>query len=388
MRGSVDKYQTADGTRWRIRWELPPDPDTEERRQTSRGGFTTKRAAEEALTEQLGQVDSGVYVPPSRATLAEYLRQWLDGLRKKPTTIANYRGSIERYIIPAIGGLKLQALTPEHLDGLYRKLEREGGRNGQGLAPKTVRHAHTALRKALQDATERGHVLRNVADLANPPTQKQARSRQARDKCWTAGQLRTFLTHVEDDRLYGLWYLLATTGLRRAEVLGLRWAEDVDLEDGTIRVGAQTITAADGQTVVYGDGKTDAAERTIALDGGTVDVLRTHRTRQLEERMHAGPAWDDSGLVFTMRDGRGIRPDHVSHVFLDHCRELGLPEIGPHGLRHTYATVALRAGVEPEVVSQRLGHSDVSITLSIYAHVTEADDRRAAETAAAAIFGR
>lgn len=252
-----------------------------------------------------------------------------------------------------------------------------------------MRHVHTAVRKALQDATERGHIGRNVADLANPPTQKQARSRQARDKCWTAAHLRTFLAHVAQvsDRLYALWYLLAMTGLRRAEVLGLRLAEDVDLDAGTIRVGAQTITAADGQTVVSCDGKTDAAERTIALDSGTVDVLRTHRTRQLEEQMHAGPAWQGSGLVFTMPDGRMIRPNHVSHAFLEHCRDLDLPEIGPHGLRHTYATVALRSGVEPEVVSQRLGHTDVAITLSIYSHVTAADDRRAAETAAAAILG-
>lgn len=388
MRGSVDSYRTDEGRRWRIRYDLPPDPETGERRQTTRRGFTSRDEAEAALAKAVVHLSEGTYVHPSKATLAEYLRQWLDGLRKKPTTLANYRGSVERYLIPELGGVKLTQLTAEHLDGLYRRLEREGGRNGQGLSPKTVRHVHTAIRKALQDAAERGHIGRNVADLSNPPTQKQARSRRARDKCWTAGQLRTFLAHTEDDRLYGLWYLLATTGLRRAEVLGLRWNEDVDLNAGTIRVGAQTITAADGETVVNVDGKTDAAERTIALDDGTADVLRSHRTRQLEERMQAGPAWNDSGLMFTMEDGRTIRPDYVSHVFLDVCRDLDLPEIGPHGLRHTYATVALRAGVQPEVVSQRLGHADVSITLSIYSHVTDADDRRAAETAAAAIFGR
>lgn len=387
MRNNIDSYLTGRGRRWRVVYDLPPDPGTGERRQTTKRGFESREDAETFLHRVRLHVSQGTYVHPSKATVAEYLRQWLRGLRVKPTTLANYRGSIERYIVPELGGIKLQSLTPEHLDGLYRKLEREGGRRRQGLSPKTVRHAHTAIRKALQDAAERGHIGRNVADLANPPTQKQARSRRARDKSWTAEQLRRFLEPLSDDRLYALWYLLATTGLRRAESLGLRWAEDVDLEDGTIRVGAQTITEADGEVIVADEGKTDSAERTIALDAGTVEMMRAHRSRQLQERMEAGPAWEDSGLVFTMPDGRALRPEYVSHVFLDHCREADLPEIGVHGLRHTYATVALRAGVEAEIVSQRLGHSDVAITLSIYSHVTEADDRRAAEQAAAAIFG-
>lgn len=193
------------------------------------------------------------------------------------------------------------------------------------------------------------------------------------------------MEYVEGTRLYALWYLLATTGLRRAEVLGLRWEEDVELETGRLRVGAQTITTAGGAVIVRDEGKTDGAERNIALDEGTVEVLRAHRVGQLEERMQTGERGE--GPVFCMADGRAIRPDYISHRFLDICRELGLPEIGPHGLRHTYVTVSHRARVEPEVVSKRLGHADVAITLEIYSHVTEQDDRRAAETAATAIFG-
>lgn len=168
-------------------------------------------------------------------------------------------------------------------------------------------------------------------------------------------------------------------------MLGLRWEVDVNLDTGRLRVGAQTITTAGGEVIVRDEAKSDAGERNIALDAGTVEELRAHRVRQLEERMQTGVRGE--GLVFCMADSRAIRPDYVSHRFLDICRELGLPEIGPHGLRHTYATIALRAGVEPEVVSKRLGHADVAITSEIYSHVTEQDDRRAAETAATAIFG-
>jgi len=141
----------------------------------------------------------------------------------------------------------LQALTAEHLDALYRELERSGKRDGTGLAPKSVRHVHVMLRKALQDAVERGHVLRNVADLANPSTQKQARSSAARERVWTGAQLQAFLAHVAADRLYAAWHLFATTGLRRAELLGVRWT-DVDLDGGRLTV-AQTVTLAAGKPV-------------------------------------------------------------------------------------------------------------------------------------------
>lgn len=159
--------------------------------------------------------------------------------RFRETTLANYRQCAEVYVIPRIGGVKLQALTPEHLDGLYRELERQGKRAGPcrvagptcrehgcsaskhgGLAPKSVRHVHTMIRKALQDAAERGHVLRNVADLSHPPTQKAASSKRAREKAWTASQLRTFLDSMRDDRLAACWHLLGLTGLRRAECSG------------------------------------------------------------------------------------------------------------------------------------------------------------------------
>jgi integrase len=411
MNGSTSKYRVKSKhpdsgryDRWRITWELPPDARTGRRRQGTRGGFATRREAEAALAEVLGQVNAGTYVAPSRQRLGTYLTAWLGGLRLKPTALDNYRVAAEVHVIPRLGGVPLADLTAEQVDGLYRQLEQHGKRTGNcrtagvtcrehgcspdrhdGLAPKSVRHVHTMLRKALQDAVDRGYLGRNVADLANPPTQRSARGRRARDKAWNLDQLRTFLTATADDQLGPAWMLMATTGLRRAEVCGLRW-QDVDLSRGRLRV-AQTITEVRGQLVTQEDGKTDAAERSIALDARTVETLRHWKTRQTEDRLAWPGTWPETGLVFTRSDGEGHRPKRLSSGFTKRVDDLGLPRIGVHGLRHTYATLALRSGVSPEVVSKRLGHGSVVVTLSIYAHVFEQDDQVAAEQVAAAIFG-
>lgn len=249
MNGSADKYRvrtkhpkTGRYDRWRIRWELPPDPYTGERRRCTRAGFATRSKAEAVLAELLGQVNNGTYVEPSRQRLGDYLTAWLEGLRVRPTTRDNYRTQVEVHIVPRLGGVALSDLTAEQVDRLYRQLEQHGKRAGRcrtagatckdhgcarerhdGLAPKSVRHVHTALRKALQDAVDRGYLGRNVADLANPPTQRDARSKRAREKAWTADVLRSFLADTSDDRLAPLWLLASTTGLRRAELCGLRW---------------------------------------------------------------------------------------------------------------------------------------------------------------------
>ena len=219
MNGSVEKYRasskhpdTGRYDRWRIRWGLSPDPYTGNRRQGSQRGFATRKAADAALAEKVSQVNAGTYVQPSRQRLAVYLATWLAGLRVKPTTLDNYRTAAEVHTIPRLGGIALEALSAEDVDGLYRELERHGKAAGKcrtagvtckanrcapekhdGLAPKSVRHVHTMLRKALQDAVERGYLGRNVCDLANPPTQRDARGRRARDKSWTLEQVRKML---------------------------------------------------------------------------------------------------------------------------------------------------------------------------------------------------
>lgn len=408
----VTRYTTGTGEqRWRVTYDLLPGPDGDRRRTTKRG-FRTVREANRFRRDALTRHEQGIGRDPARGRqrLAEYLRAWLDGLSVKPTTRADYRQSIDCYIAPRIGGVRLEQLTPEHLDRLYRGLEANGKRrrgcrtDGRtcevdgcspdlhaGLAAKSIRNVHGCLHVALEAAVERGYLPRNVTDLANPPKAKRARSRNARDKCWTRDQLVAYLDHCRDtaDRLHALWLLIATTGLRRAETLALRWS-DIDLDRARLTI-RQTVTVADGVVVWQSDAKSDDSERTIALDARTVATLRDHRTRQVTERLAAGPAWStderDRDLVFTRPDGTAIPPKRASQMFTRRVDAAGLPRIGVHGLRHTWATLALRAGVPVKVVSERIGHADPAITMQIYAHALEGDDTTAAETTATAIFG-
>lgn len=406
MRGAVDSYmrkarhpRTGRYEAWRIRWELPPDPLTGERRRGTRRGFATRKEAEAELAAILGQVNDGVYTTPSRLPLAAYLTDWLAGLRVKATTLDNYRTCATIHVIPRLGGIRLCDLTAEQVDRLYRDLERHGKKAGpcrtagvtcrqhgcrlerhDGLAPKSVWHVHVMLRKALEDARLRGYVGRNVCDQANPPRQRDTNTRNARTKAWTTDQLRVFLSGSADERMLPIWHLAATTGLRRAELCGLRW-DDLDLDRSRLHVTG-TITEVRGRLIVQDDGKSPSATRSLALDPATVGVLRRWRVRQAEERLAAGPAWQDTGLVFTRLDGTAHRPKRLSSTFTIQADELDLPRIGLHGLRHTYATAALRAGVSPEIVSRRLGHSSVIITLTLYAHVFEQDDQAAANRVA------
>lgn len=192
-----------------------------------------------------------------------------------------------------------------------------------GLSPKTVRNVHGVLHRALQEAAERGHVPRKVASLAHPPTAKQARSDNTRDKSWDAATLARFLTHIRYDRLHAAWRLAGTTGARRGGILGLRWS-DVDLDAGTVTFGRQTVTVVTGQLIWQQDGKTDAASSTVALDDQTLTVLAgpSHDERQL-----AGLAWIDDPhglpLVFTDPLGRPLRPDSFYRTFVRLTREIG-----------------------------------------------------------------
>jgi integrase len=231
-----------------------------------------------------------------------------------------------------------------------------------GLDRRTVNYIHTILHRAFKDAVRWGRLVRNPADAADPP-----RAGQKSDgvHAWDASALRQFLdaSRAAEDRHHALWVLLATTGMRRGEALGLRWS-DVDLDAGRARI-VQT-----RNVVSVGEPKTARGRRPISLDQATIAVLRSHRRRMLQERLLVGPDFDDLGLVFHQPDGSWLRPDAVSEVFLRRVRRSGLPRLTLKGLRHTWATLALEQGIHPRVVQERLGHSTIAITLGIYSHVT------------------
>lgn len=406
MRTWIDDYAVKGGKRWRVRWELPPGPEGQ-RRVRSKAGFARKGDAAEFVRTLHAEQSKGRVVDTGDATVAVFLRSWLDGCRSrfKPTTVAGLKVDIEVHILPRIGGVKVRDVTPGLLRELYADLATRGLAAGRcrtagitcrehncgperhgGLSPKSVHRVHGCLRQALEQAVADELVVRNVAAV------KGVAPRRARDagidpetQAWNAEQARSFLDMVRGDRLVAMWHVFLGCGLRRGEVIALRW-EHVDLETRTMRI-RETVTLAAGEVIAQSDGKTRASRRTLDLDPHLVAILRAHKVRQAAEKLAAGVAWVDGGFVFTYPNGERLLPTMVSNAATRWIRAAGLPEIGTHGLRHTCATLLLRSGTPLLAVSRRLGHENAAITLQIYAHAMPEDDRLASAAIAGVLYG-
>ena len=271
--------------------------------------------------------------------------------------------------MPHIGGIKLQELNAAHLNRLYAQLLHRGLVRGEGgLSPTSVRRIHAMLRKALNDAVRWGLVERNPAPHADPPPERTVHAARRRGMTtWTTSELRTFLLSTTGHFLEPMWLFASSTGVRRSELLGMRWS-DVDL-DAAVASVRQTVLATQDGYRPQEDQKSTLSARTIQLDRRVVEMLRKHHTDQHAEQLAAGVGWHDHGLVFPSRDGTWWNPPAVSLAFRRAVKAAGVPLIRLHDLRHTHATLLLVAGVNPKVVSERLGHSSVAFTLDTYAHV-------------------
>ena len=358
------------------------DPVTGRERHRWHAAGDTRKGAEQVLAELVKRVHDGDYRAPERITVGEYLlERWLPTKQAqlRPSTFASYHNNVITHVVPRIGSIPLQKLQPEDLDTLYAQLLREGRRNGGGggLAPKTVRIIHGIIRKALADAQRKGTVTRNVADLADPPKVRPGGSREM--TVWSADELREFLAGIEDSEWYVPIFLAANTGMRRGEVLGLAW-RNVDLDNARLVVSQQILSVEYQATVA--DVKTTNSRRTIDLDPRTVTVLRSWRRQQLEQRMSTGRRSDDE-FVFTRPDGGPIHPDLFSQSWDRLMRASDVRRIRLHDLRHTHATILLKAAVPVKVVSERLGHSSPAFTMTVYQHVLPG-----MQADAAAAFGR
>jgi integrase len=389
--GGISQYDTKAGTRYRIDFRVEVDGEP---KQITRRGFRTRKDAGKELRKALGKIDqTGEYVEPSKQPLGAYLDQWADGLRLAPSTVASYRKNIRLHLKPGLGAVPLANLTVARINALYRGLEQSGRvdhKAGQPLSARTVRYVHTILRAALQDAVNADLLVRNPA-RATPPTAKQARAPEMR--AWSSDELRRFLVwSAVNSTVPAAWLVLAMTGVRRGELLALRWRDiDLDAHRLSVRRSAGLVKVDAGKRQVVEGPTKSGKPRMIDLDPATVAALRAHRLAR------AGLALvlaKDDALVFGTEEGRLRQPEHFSRDFtvvLGRCRnQLGdsaPPIIRLHDLRHTHATLLLQAGTPVKVVSERLGHATPTITLGVYAHVMPGMQRDAARAFADLVFG-
>jgi integrase len=359
--------------------------ETEERRRETKSGFATQKECQAAMNKLLVAVEQHNYTAPTKASVKEYLtKEWLPAVKStiRPSTYGSYVQHVDCHVVPHIGTVKLQKLSGSQVNALYAKLAETGRKDGKtGLSPMTIHHVHACLHKACKDAVRWGHISRNPLDAADPPRKKSDGTKEMRT--WTKEQVKAFLEAMKDERLSPLWHTIAMTGMRRGEAIGLRWS-DVDLEGGRLAVRRALIP--NGRDVVVSEPKTIKGRRVIALDPGTVEVLKAQAARQLDEQKEWDEAWVDSGLVFTLENGAALDPESVSRYFRLAVKQSMLPQIRLHDLRHTHATLALQAGIHPKVVSERLGHATISITLDTYSHAIPAMQEEAATLIAGLVF--
>ena len=361
-------------------------PGAKRRSRRRESGFATKQEALAALQEVQEAERAGKLVEPSRITVEDYLDQWLAAVRSRigdglsSTGWRDYEIHVRRHIIPGIGDVGVQALNRNQVKAFYAWVQDgNSSRAGRRPAAKTVHNIHLTLHRALEDAVEDGLIVRNPASGT-----RSAPTGRPEMLTWTEDELRTFLEATAGDRLYPLWCLTAMSGMRRGEALGLRWG-DVDFKAATITVNRQWKRGERG--LVLAPPKSDRGRRTIDIDEETLAAVKGWRRAQLEERMAYDGDWQDTGFIFTRKDGTLSDPDVISQSFDKLVARLGLKPVRFHDMRHTHATLLLLAGVPPHVVSMRLGHRSVAFTLQQYAHVLPQQQAEAAERLAERIYG-
>jgi integrase len=368
---------------WAFRVDVGTDPATGKRRQKYKGGFRTKKLAEEACSEVQAKAKApGGFHDPSKLTVAEYMEQWVVGVRPSLAinTADSYENTINNWIVPHIGAMRLAAVDPPTLQRLYAILTARGKKNGTGLSPRSVKLAHTVMNLALQQAVAWGMLPYNPAAQGI----KRAKPDHKPMVVWGPEEALRFLERAEGEPKFYLWALMLGTGLRKSEALGMRW-QDVDFEAGRLSVVQAYVTTKAGPIIK--EPKTRTSKRVIEVELQIIKLLREQRQHQRLAQL-ASPTWVETGHIFTGRDGGRLDPQNVRRAFEAACKAAEVQRLTPHGLRHTFATLALDSGIHPKLVQEMLGHANISITMDLYTHSTPTMHREAAKIIAAKLFGK
>jgi integrase len=320
----------------------------------------TREEVRQKLVRAIADRDGGLVFDADGQTIREYLERWFETSVRgsvRESTYESYRRQVRRYVVPAIGGVKLKNLSAMHVQGMYHSML------DWGLSSRTIQYTHAVLHRAIKQATRWGLVPRNVCEDVDRPQLKRDEI-QPLDR----EQTRKLLQSAEGDRLHALYVMAVTAGLRPGEMLALRWS-DVDLEAGTLRINR---ALSDSEFVTP---KTPRSRRKIELSNTARAILRAHRKRQLEEQMQKAGLWEDHGLVFSSTIGTPLSPRNVVRSFKALLKLAGLPtSTRLYDLRHTCATLLLNSNVHPKYVQELLGHASISQTLDTYSHVLKGMD--------------
>jgi len=355
MRGSI---RSKGKNSWQIQVYTGTGPDGKPRRhfETVRG---RKGDAQRRLTELLSSLDKGVYTPPGRLTVAEHLRQWLDGYVKTNChvrTLDGYQSIIETHLIPAFGHIQLKQLHPQIIQAYY-------GKAIEKLSPRTVAKHHRLLSQTLKYAVRQGYLGRNPCELVDSPSWKGKAMRTL-----TPGEVEVLFERAEGNYYYPVVYTAVSTGLRQAELLGLRW-RDIDLDFLSISV-SQVLYKRRG-VCEFKEPKTAHSRRRVAMTPKLALYLREYRTEREAIYRELGKDLTLDDLVFTSIEGKPLDPCVLTHNFTRMARRAGLEGIRFHDLRHTFASLMLLRGAKPKVISEALGHASVAFTMDTYSHIID-----------------
>ena len=347
MRGHI--FRRFKGS-YQIVLYLGKDPVTGKYKQKWIAVKGKRRNAEHVMSELMHQYNTTGYLDTTRLNTKEFLERWIDTYQAKlrVQTAEAYRLVIVHHLIPELGNIQLSQLRPDHLQRYYaKKVE-------SGLSPRTVKYHHSIIHKALQTAVKWGLLFRNVADGADLPN-----SEHREMKFWDADEMTVFLGRNIDNPYYALFYTALFTGMRRSELLGLKWP-DIDFPMCQLSVRRSLHYTQTGE-FYFSDVKSHSSQRTIDLTPTNIGILRKH---------FENTARYESDLIFN-NDGKPLRPNTVTRAWQTACKVARVKVIRFHDARHTHATLLLKQGVHPKIVQERLGHSSITLTLDVYSHVTQ-----------------
>lgn len=352
---------------WEARYTEGADPGTGKQVQCSITGKTQKEVAQK-LKAATAAIDNGTYTAPNKQTLGQWLDAWADTYcgSVKPRTLEIYKTDIRVHIKPALGAVRLEALTTQNIQAFYNALSKPTKDRPEGLSPKTVKNIHGVLHKALQQAVLIGYLRFNPTDACTLPRREKKELTPFDDV-----QITAFLKAIQGSRYETLFTVTLFTGMREGEVLGLMW-DCVDFEAGTITVNKQLQLheAVGGGAYQLGSTK-NGKGRSITPAASVMALLKRHRAAQAAQRLRAGKLWQNTGFVFTDELGQPFAKATVYRAFKRAAAAIGRPDARFHDLRHSYAVAAIRAGDDIKTVQETLGHATASFTLDVYGHVTK-----------------